>query len=198
MVYELGIFSSFDIKEEVDFRDSFYVYSLKDKSLFLESRDYVKYNNVNYSLCAHLVSKEQLTNNILDKGIYVLNVAYVPSVDAIKRKSLKSILAHNESNFSYIASNTDDIELLKMHITSYDLFNSGLVLPLHMDINIKLTNEEIKALEASEGNLINMYTIQYQFNSLSYLKDYFKLIIKLLVNDLDEDIKEYVFNSLIA
>ena len=197
MVYQLGTFSSFNVEEEVNFRDNFYVYSLRDKSLFLESKDYINYNDVNYGLCAHLVSKYQLTKDILDKGIYILNIAYIPSIDSVKKETLKSILIHNIKAFNYTPSNTEDIEFIKMFITSVDLFKYGLVLPLFSNINIRLNDAELKALEAYEINLINVQTIQYQFNSLSYLKDYFDLVIGLLINDLDNDIKEYVFSNLI-
>lgn len=198
MVYKLGILSSFETDEVVDFRDEFDAHYVSMGNYFLVSKKSVGYNNKLYRVCINLVDKMTLTNSMDNIGEYVLNVGLVPHMEYIKTDTLKCILGDKvgAKKGAKLFSKLNNRDLLNICITNYDLYSHGLVLPLVSPVELELSFDDIQELERGQS-VLDTRTVQYKLDSVTYLMDYFKIMTRIIIDALDNDIKEYVFDRLI-
>ena len=198
MVYKLGLFNSFETDEVVNFRDEFDTHYVSTGNYFLVSKKSIGYNNKLYRLCINLVDKMTLTNSMDNIGEYVLNVGLVPHLEYVKIDTLKCILGDKVGAKKGIKlfSRLNNKDLLKICITNYDLYKHGLILPLVSPVELELSFDDIQELERGKS-ILDTKTIQYKLDSTTYLMDYFKIMNRIIIDALDNDIKEYVSDRLI-
>lgn len=198
MVYKLGLFSSFETDEVVDFRDEFDAHYVSMGNYFLVSKKSIGYNNKLYRLCINLVDKMTITDSIDNIGEYVLNVGLVPHIEYVKLDTLKCILGDKVGAKKGIKlfNRLNNRDLLKICVSNYDLYKHGLVLPLVSPVELELFFDDIQELEMGQS-VLDTRTIQHTLDSATYLMDYFKIMNRVIIDALDNDIKEYVFDRLI-
>lgn len=198
MVYKLGLFSSFETDEKVNFRDEFDAHYVGVGNYFLVSKKSIGYNNKLYRLCINLVDKMTLTNSMDNIGEYVLNVGLVPHIEYVNTKTLQSILGAKTGakKGAQLFNRLKNKALLAICINSYDLYICGLVLPLVSPVEFELSFDDIQELEMGQS-VLDTRTVQYKLDSVTYLMDYFKIMNRIIIDALDNDIKEYVFDRLI-
>lgn len=200
MVYKLGIFSSFEVDDEVDFRKKFIINYKGAGEYFLVSRASIKYDNKLFKVCVRIQDKyyiEDAGEYNFEVGNYIINIVLVPCKEYVNRKTIKDIIKLKYSHYTFMERMLESYVYNSVCVTMYDLYSYGLVLPLCNTLDILLDTRDIKMLGEDDIEVLDTPTMKYQLNSIAYLEDYFRLMSNIIVTALDDDIKEYVLNNLI-